>query len=549
MFAAPSAATGDWFVALGTRADCRVSGSATDGTPEQAARLARVLDALADGEQRHRAGRLAGAGHAARVAAQAQRGGDRPGAARHAAVADLAHRAERAAHRRRAAAAAPPAARARRRRARRRGPRARPRARGRADGAGRRSPTRPPTCARAVAPPTAPRAGLAVTRAVRRGVGAARSTPRITAIVAAGLAQRARERAAHAAAATPPACTPACAGCCRPMPPARSPSAAAPTLQLFAFDDGSGIDSSRVLRVQLRIGDRLGWLAATPELELRAVSADLTLPLDGSSPRQRAPRAARRARVRPVVGGARARQRRRRRAAGAARGARAARRRGAAPHRRPAAAPRRSRWRNLLAALGLIAANGGVVGDAVDQLVHDPAGLVRQRLASAGAQMLGGARRAARAAGREHRPAPRRPCACKAAAARRGRFGWQADLTRLAERRSSGQLRFGPDAALPTVGGLQLQLDLQPAARLAALAPQRRQQRRGHAVARTRRRRRSRACSRRPRPASARMSALEMHAACRRHGAPADRRRCSMRSACSPAWRATPSARCARSPA
>ena len=49
-------------------------------------------------------------------------------------------------------------------------------------------------------------------------------------------------------------------------------------LQLFAFDEGSGIDVSRVLRVQLRLGDRLGWLASSPELELRAVSADLTLP-------------------------------------------------------------------------------------------------------------------------------------------------------------------------------------------------------------------------------------------------------------------------------
>ena len=38
---------------------------------------------------------------------------------------------------------------------------------------------------------------------------------------------------------------------------------------------------------------------------------------------------------------------------------------------------------NLFAALGLTGVNGGVVGDAVDQLIHDPAGLVRQRLAAA----------------------------------------------------------------------------------------------------------------------------------------------------------------------
>src|SRR5206468_3823596 len=47
MFAAPTAATGDWFVALGGRAASRLAGSSTDGTPEQAARLARVLEVLA----------------------------------------------------------------------------------------------------------------------------------------------------------------------------------------------------------------------------------------------------------------------------------------------------------------------------------------------------------------------------------------------------------------------------------------------------------------------------------------------------------------------
>ena len=55
-------------------------------------------------------------------------------------------------------------------------------------------------------------------------------------------------------------------------------------LQLFAFDLASGIDRAQELRVELRIGDALGWLASTPELELRALSAVLTLPLDGHSP-------------------------------------------------------------------------------------------------------------------------------------------------------------------------------------------------------------------------------------------------------------------------
>ena len=71
---------------LGSRADCRVSGSTTDGTPEQAARLARVLDALAGVSNDIALVALAGAGHAARVAAQAQtRQRDRSRAARHAA--------------------------------------------------------------------------------------------------------------------------------------------------------------------------------------------------------------------------------------------------------------------------------------------------------------------------------------------------------------------------------------------------------------------------------------------------------------------------------
>ncbi len=42
-----------------------------------------------------------------------------------------------------------------------------------------------------------------------------------------------------------------------------------------------------------------------------------------------------------------------------------------------------------------------------------------------------------------------------------GRFGWHADVS-ASPTALGGQLRFGPDAALPTVGGLQLQLDLNP---------------------------------------------------------------------------------------
>ena len=73
MFAAPAApATGDWYVRLGTRADCRAATSSTDGTPEQAERLARVLDALAAVSNDIAIVAFAGAGHAARLAADAR---------------------------------------------------------------------------------------------------------------------------------------------------------------------------------------------------------------------------------------------------------------------------------------------------------------------------------------------------------------------------------------------------------------------------------------------------------------------------------------------
>ena len=72
MFTIPAAAAGEWYVALPTRADALVDGSTTDGTPEQSARLARVLDGLAAVSADIALVAVAGAGHAARVAADAQ---------------------------------------------------------------------------------------------------------------------------------------------------------------------------------------------------------------------------------------------------------------------------------------------------------------------------------------------------------------------------------------------------------------------------------------------------------------------------------------------
>ena len=60
-------------------------------------------------------------------------------------------------------------------------------------------------------------------------------------------------------------------------------------LTLFAHDvdaDAGGATPApgRELRVHVSVGDRPGWLAATSELELRRISADLVVPLDGSAP-------------------------------------------------------------------------------------------------------------------------------------------------------------------------------------------------------------------------------------------------------------------------
>jgi hypothetical protein len=142
---------------------------------------------------------------------------------------------------------------------------------------------------------------------------------------------------------------------------------------LFGFDDAGGTRNERVLRIELRIADRIGWLAATPDLELRAVSADLVLPLDGA--------AAGSARIvlhdarvfgqsfeRLVIGNV----------AEAAAVLPEARVLLAAGMQRVTAdlqGMRSLALANLLNALGITAANGGVVATAVDQLAFDPAGL------------------------------------------------------------------------------------------------------------------------------------------------------------------------------
>lgn len=454
MFAVPSAAVGDWFVALGSRADCLL----TDGTPEQAARLARVLDAIATVSNDIAIVALAGAGHAARLAAQAQP-----------AVTDLvllgtplgvialtAISTQPTADALRLLNRLLPAAPAD-------DPDAEPEDSDLALGRGlvgammelvdRADPSadlRVPAL-----PPDVPRAGLAVT-AVIGAVTAAQVDRAITAIVAAGLAGRARDRA-------------------QPLPPASGVQAGlryvlAPTstgalaidgsaaLALFGYDRTSGPSATRALRVQLAIGDRLGWLSAAPELELRRVSVDVTIPLDGSG-HGAATLTLHDARVGatswerlvlgtgadavPVLPEARillaaAVQRITADAAGTASVALA----------------------QLLTALGIVAPGGGVAADAVDQLIHDPGGLIRARLAaaqaaitSAVAALLGAPGAAIDLAARSVR--------VQGGDDGSGRFGWHADML-ASPTGLGGQVRIGPSVPVAPTGALNLVLQLSP---------------------------------------------------------------------------------------
>src|SRR5262249_28457660 len=104
----------------------------------------------------------------------------------------------------------------------------------------------------------------------------------MTAIVAAGLAERARLRAAAAL----PEPTGVGAGVRFVVAPTTTGSVSVSgdaLLTLFSYDRTGGPDTSRHLRVRLRVGDRLGWLSATPDLELRMLTADVAVPLDGAA--------------------------------------------------------------------------------------------------------------------------------------------------------------------------------------------------------------------------------------------------------------------------
>ncbi|MEJ8848347.1 DUF6603 domain-containing protein [Variovorax rhizosphaerae] len=451
MFAAPAAATGEWFVALGSRADCLVTGSITDGTPEQAARLARVLDALGNVSNDIALVAVAGAGHAARLAAQAQTK-----------VTDLVTLGTPLSPIALTALFTQPTADALRllhRLLPTTGSGEDPDlSLGRALVGSMMELVALPDASADLRPPAVvpvpPRAGLAV-KAVFGAVTEAQVARAMTAIVAAGLSERARVRAN-----TPlPDATGVKAGLRLVLAPTNSGSLriqGSALLTLFSFDESAGIDTARHLRVQLRVGDRTGWLSATPDLELRSVSADISLPLDGTSSGN-ATVTLHDARVfgqsweRLVLGTG------------------------------PGAVPLMPEARVLLAAalqrisadigiaslaldelltaLGIVDPAGGLAGDALDQLLHDAGGLLRQRMAAAGSDVSEAIAVLLGPLGTSVDLATRSVHVVGGGNAS-GRFGWHADIT-ASPTGIAGELRLGADHALPG-GNLSLLLALNP---------------------------------------------------------------------------------------
>jgi hypothetical protein len=461
MFAAPTPATGDWFVALGTRADSLLAGSTTDGTPEQAARLARVLDALAGVSTDICVVAVAGAGHAARLASEAQ-----------AAVTDLVTLGTPLSVVSLTAISTQPTADALRllNRLLPTELEADPLdpessgedpdlALGRAlvgsmmELTARADPTadlRPPVVA-----PATPRAGLAVT-AVFGEVTESQVQRAITAIVAAGLAERARVRALTS---LPPA-TGVNAGLRLVVDPTSSGALSvtgSAVLQVFSYDKTDGIDTSRHVRVRLRIVDRLAWLIATPDLELRALSADVEIPLDGAS-HGTASVTLHDARVFgqswealvlgtgdgavPVLPEARVLL-------------------AAAIQRVTAdvAGPASVALAQFLTALGIIDGAGGVVGDAVDQLVFDPGGLARQRLAAAESALSASVSALLGSLGASVNFATRTVHAT-GGDDNSGRFGWHVDVT-ASPTGLTGDVRIGA-STLSATGGVEVVLGMSP---------------------------------------------------------------------------------------
>ncbi|HEY7487640.1 MAG TPA: DUF6603 domain-containing protein [Streptosporangiaceae bacterium] len=297
-FSAPAAATGDWYVMLAPRADARLAADDPDGVAGQAARLRRVVDALADLGQPVTVVAYGAAGHAARRAGEEQPavtalvtagtpygpiaftvldtdpGGD---------TLRLLHQllptvddAE---------------------------PDDPDLALGRAlvDGLMVLAPLGDPAIElRLPAPPPGPpRAGLAV-HAVFGTLTEEALQRAITAIVAAGLSVRAQQREAAAG----PGAQEIRFGLRLPLP-APAATGTPPPIRVSGYADldlagmllGDGVDivsTTRALRVHAEVRSGQGWLLGGPDpgrtpgtpvdIELRWVEAELTVPLGGTDP-------------------------------------------------------------------------------------------------------------------------------------------------------------------------------------------------------------------------------------------------------------------------
>ncbi len=461
MFTPPAAAHGDWYVALGTRAACRLATGDADGTAGQAARLARVLDALAPLGNDLVVVALAGAGHAARAAADAQT-----------AVSDLVLAGTPLGPVSLSALTAQPAADALRLLHRLLPP---------ADTAepddadlalgrelvdamiGLTELSDPAADLRpATTEPPLLRAGLTVTAWFGQ-VTSAQVSRAITAVVAAGLAERARQRNLEPLSSP----TGVFGGLVLTVP---AGSAGALLIEgdarvtLIGYDDSGGLDLARSLRVRIWVSDRLGWLIATPEQELRMVSVDATIPLGGGAAPATATVTLHNARVlgqsweRLVVG--------------------------ADPADLPllpearllvatavqrvvadaAANPTAQALADLGEALGLVV-GGGAVNDAFDQLVHDASGLVATSMATARSEL---------ATALDNLLGPvaasidldTGTVTLSGGGDTAGRFGWTADVSVAATAPAgpavSGTVTFGPAAASGPAGGAQVVIGLSP---------------------------------------------------------------------------------------
>ena len=453
MFTAPAPVAGDWFVALGTRAACKLVTGDDDGTLGQAQRLQVVLDALAPLGNDLVVVALAGAGHAARLAAQAQ-----------AAVSDLVTLGTPLGPVSLTVLSTQPGADALRLLGRLLPPAAEGEDDdlalgrqlvsgalalvGQADPAGE---LRLPATEL-----TAPRAGLSVTALF--GTLAGDQVGRaVTAIVAAGLATRARARAAQPL----PVPTGVDAGIRFSLPASTAGALAIDgdaVLRLVGFDLASGPTHGLELRARVSVRDRLGWLAATPETALRMLSLDVTVPLAGASGPGHAAVTLHDARALGTD------QERLTLATGADVTALLPEARvllAVAVERLVADAtnPLAAQLVALLEALGLVAA-GGAVPDAFEQLLHDPAGLVDARLAAARSELATALASLLGPAGAGIDLATGRLTVTGGSPAS-GLFGWSGRLD-LAAAGIGGDLAFGPAGPPGAAGALQLVVTLAP---------------------------------------------------------------------------------------